>query len=148
MSRIGIHRFIANSIDAIISQGGASVFQYENGPWSCGYRGKNGRKCAVGQHVSDHDYRKSMEGNDYFSLPLNNREAVEKKIIGEHHSNTIRQLQQAHDDAGIMRLLDGHYGPTPDAEFFPRFLEALNHRLVDDILDHPLVIAVMDRIPK
>lgn len=78
-------------LTALITQKVASL-DYTN---ACAYRGENGTKCAAGHLISDHYYRKSMEGIIIHSLRDNNFKLP--KFITEN-IELIQQLQYVHDN--------------------------------------------------
>lgn len=82
MKRISQREF-DKAVKGIRQQGGPSIRKEGFG---CAYRGKDGRRCAVGWLLSDKRYRKDMEGRSAnYALP-------------EYDVAQINDFQMMHDD--------------------------------------------------
>jgi hypothetical protein len=77
----------------LMEQGGPSMNDH------CVYRGKNGRKCAVGWLIDDSEYSSVMdESGPVESLA---EEGLLPKRLAEH-MRLLQSLQAAHDDASCL----------------------------------------------
>ena len=60
----------------------------------CLYRGPNDTKCAAGCLMSDEEYDKDFEDNDWFQL-------TDEHNVTNAHSHLIRNLQKLHDESPV-----------------------------------------------
>lgn len=88
------------------------------GPYGCQYRMPNGDKCAVGQCITDEEYKKSMEGHNIATI-INHMPSLLPRHLLEH-KDLLVSMQYAHDSAiysdfmvefeGVMRNVASRFG--------------------------------------
>ena len=80
----------------LFTQGGPSI-----GETTCAYRGKNGRKCAVGYWIPDSHYSPAIESQGVCMDGKTITAALEPMIPPELHQHAplLHELQKGHDRA-------------------------------------------------
>jgi hypothetical protein len=91
MSKQELFTFITKHL---LEQGAKSAEISDRLGHTCMYRNGN-LACAVGCLIPNRSYRKSMEGNDVYTLAENFRTF---KVYYEEHLNLLAELQHVHDD--------------------------------------------------
>lgn len=91
----------------LLTQNARSVGAFGVGAGACAYRGKGGRKCAVGIFIDDDYYQESMEGESALTLVRGYPRAL-KSVFGEPSDDEVfTETEQAHLLGELQRVHDG-----------------------------------------
>ena len=83
----------------LLKQGEKSILP--NSVERCGYRGKDGKKCAAGFIISDEEYKKTFEGKTFQAMSV---DFFQDGYFGynerqeKYHFKLIEELQKVHDN--------------------------------------------------
>ena len=91
-------------VRALRKQGGPSLMPDLKG---CAYRGKDGRKCAVGQILPDEDYVEDLEGLPVRSLESDRNPITQWVLEQGLNVRLLSDLQCAHDSPQDLELDTG-----------------------------------------
>jgi hypothetical protein len=68
---------------------------------SCAYRGKEGRKCAIGVLIEDSEYAPWMEGRPLSDIVVNERCPISLRERLDPHQVFLSHLQMIHDSKEV-----------------------------------------------
>lgn len=119
------------TIQGLINQGGPAW-----GIYHCLYRTPEGRKCVVGQLISDEDYIPQMEDNtidELFDITIFGA-TINFPPYFREHIQLLRDLQTLHDkhtESAHSPLHEDYRTKSPDQIFFENFLPAARKTLME-----------------